>query len=55
MFNRNQAKSVFQEVAQERNAQDAKWGIQNHSPEKWLAIAGEEFGEDAGEHSEEPE
>lgn len=29
----------------ERNAQDAKWGEQRHSDERWLAIALEELGE----------
>jgi NTP pyrophosphatase (non-canonical NTP hydrolase) len=29
----------------ERKRQDEKWGEQNHSPEWWLAILGEEYGE----------
>ena len=37
--------SVLNEVAVERAKQDAKWGIQNHSPQKWLVILGEEVGE----------
>ena len=32
-------------VINERNRQDEKWGVQNHAPEWWLAILGEEFGE----------
>ena len=32
-------------VEQERNAQDAKWGEQNHPNLLWLGILGEEFGE----------
>ncbi len=36
---------VLLEVNEERKRQDAKWGEQNHPPELWLAIAGEEFGE----------
>jgi hypothetical protein len=32
-------------VNDERNRQDEKWGVQNHSPEKWVGILGEEFGE----------
>ena len=32
-------------VAQERYYQDDKWGKQNHSPEKWIVILAEEFGE----------
>lgn len=31
----------------EREAQDAKWGEQHHSDEKWLAILLEELGETA--------
>lgn len=29
----------------ERNRQECLWGEQNHSPEKWTSILGEEFGE----------
>lgn len=29
----------------ERARQDAKWGEQNHDPQVWMAILGEEFGE----------
>lgn len=29
----------------ERDCQDAKWGMQRHSPEKWAAVLGEEVGE----------
>ena len=32
-------------VDMERNRQDAIWGEQNHPPEKWVSILGEEFGE----------
>ena len=32
-------------IHDERNRQDAKWGEQNHPPEKWVGILGEEFGE----------
>jgi len=32
-------------VDRERREQDKKWGEQNHSPEKWLAILVEEVGE----------
>jgi NTP pyrophosphatase (non-canonical NTP hydrolase) len=32
-------------IAQEADRQDAKWGQQDHSPERWFAILGEEFGE----------
>ena len=39
-------KEAFNDLIQiERNAQDAKWGEQNHSDERWLAIALEELGE----------
>lgn len=37
--------SVLNEVAVERARQDVKWGEQNHAPQKWLVILGEEFGE----------
>lgn len=36
---------VFFDVRAERARQDKKFGIQNHSPEIWLAILGEEVGE----------
>lgn len=32
-------------ILHERDRQDAKWGEQNHAPEVWLTILGEEFGE----------
>lgn len=39
------AYDVFSAIATERESQDAKWGEQNHSPQYWLGILGEEFGE----------
>ena len=36
---------VLQEVKDERSRQNEKWGIQRHTPEKWLAITLEEIGE----------
>ncbi len=36
---------IFNEIHQERKAQDEKWGEQNHSPENWLSILMEEVGE----------
>lgn len=36
---------IFDVIRLERAAQDAKWGEQNHSPLKWLAILIEEVGE----------
>lgn len=36
---------IMQDVLKERDRQDAKWGEQNHFPEKWSGILGEEFGE----------
>lgn len=38
-------RGIFEEVARERDRQDAKWGEQNHSDEYWLGIAMEEVGE----------
>lgn len=35
----------LRDVLNERNKQDAKWGVQNHTPMKWLAILTEEVGE----------
>ncbi len=32
-------------VITERKRQDAKWGEQNHEPQYWMGILGEEFGE----------
>lgn len=32
-------------VNRERNRQDAKWGEQNHPPQYWTGILGEEYGE----------
>ena len=37
--------AVIQEILLERRRQDQKWGEQNHTTFKWLAILGEEFGE----------
>jgi NTP pyrophosphatase (non-canonical NTP hydrolase) len=36
---------AIQLVELERLRQDRKWGVQNHTPEKWVAILGEEYGE----------
>lgn len=36
---------IMNAVAAERQRQNEKWGEQNHESLKWLAIAGEEFGE----------
>ena len=40
-------KAFYDLIQMERNAQDEKWGEQNHSDEKWLAILLEELGEAA--------
>ena len=37
--------SIFEEIKNERLAQDAKWGEQNHKPIEWVAILTEEIGE----------
>lgn len=39
------AGEILQSIASERNRQLAKWGVQGHNSEIWLAIIGEEFGE----------
>jgi hypothetical protein len=36
---------VIENVLKERNRQDKKWGEQNHPPQFWTGILGEEFGE----------
>lgn len=33
------------EVVTERARQEQKWGEQNHAPDRWMTILGEEFGE----------
>lgn len=45
MTKTTQKTQAVDDVLLERQRQDAKWGLQNHAPEKWLAILGEEFGE----------
>lgn len=40
----NQLK-VLTDVLRERDAQDDKWGVQDHDPSIWLMIIGEELGE----------
>ena len=37
--------NVLREVAKERERQDAKHGVQDQHPFKWLTILGEEYGE----------
>lgn len=36
---------LFEMIRAEREKQDLKWGEQNHTPLKWLAILMEEVGE----------
>lgn len=36
---------VLVDVVKERQNQDAKWGVQNHSPAEWMLILMEEVGE----------
>jgi len=36
---------VLAEICSERFKQDEKWGVQNHSAEKWMVILMEEVGE----------
>lgn len=37
--------NIINNVLKERNRQDAKWGEQNHNPQFWTGILGEEYGE----------
>ena len=36
---------IFEQIREERERQDAKWGEQNHLPFVWCSILGEEVGE----------
>ena len=40
---------VFAAIAEERERQDKKWGVQSHGDQRWLAILVEELGEAAAE------
>ena len=37
------------DMVRERERQDQKWGVQDHSDQRWLAILVEELGEAAAE------
>lgn len=52
MVTRDSVFKVLAEVARERERQDAKWGEQNHNPERWMLILAEEFGEASKEANE---
>lgn len=39
------AAKALELIGAERGRQDEKWGEQNHDPQVWMAILGEEFGE----------
>lgn len=43
-FNK-QVTKIYEEIREERKRQDVKWGVQDHSPDWWMLILGEEFGE----------
>lgn len=36
---------ILLQIQEERERQETKWGEQNHQPDKWLVILGEEYGE----------
>lgn len=36
---------IINQINDERDKQDLKWGVQNHLPERWVGILGEEYGE----------
>lgn len=40
---------VWNDIMDERDRQDAKWGVQDHHPAVWMLILGEEVGEAAEE------
>ena len=37
--------TVLGDIANERDRQEAKWGLQHHPIAEWLSILGEEYGE----------
>jgi len=37
--------NIFADILDERARQEKKWGQQNHHPDYWQGILGEEFGE----------
>ncbi len=39
--------AIMSDIKTERRAQDMKWGVQTHEPEKWMTILMEEVGEAA--------
>lgn len=43
---------IIDSIIQERQNQDKKWGVQNHTPIEWSAILMEEVGEMAKEAHE---
>jgi NTP pyrophosphatase (non-canonical NTP hydrolase) len=42
---RDKIESVLEEIIDERERQNEKWGEQNHHPSHWMLILGEEVGE----------
>jgi hypothetical protein len=36
---------TYEDIALERQRQEAKWGTQDHDPLQWITILGEEYGE----------
>lgn len=41
----NLTKRILGEIVLERQRQNKKFGVQDHTPYKWLSIIGEEYGE----------
>jgi len=37
--------AALRDIAIERTKQETKWGQQDHSPERWMVVLGEEYGE----------
>ncbi len=44
--------AILDEITDERMSQDAKWGEQNHSTDRWLVVLMEEVGEMSKENLE---
>jgi hypothetical protein len=46
------AGSALYDVYMERQRQDNKWGLQEHMPDTWISILGEEYGEACAANNE---
>lgn len=44
-MNRLARQPIFSKIADERDRQDEKWGVQDSNDTEWATVLGEEFGE----------